>query len=295
MARVIFVAMVLLGLGQYAVAGCTCSLPGGGCGRGWNSGQVIFLGKVTADITAEAAMVEDSDTERAEASFPGSIERPSLNHAVHFSVSERFHGEGQPGQEIVVHTGVDERGRNDGDCIYPFVVGVSYLVYASIVGDSLSTSTCTFTSPEVAVGADLRELRAIRDGHTVDSLFGTVSLMPPSGRRSSLTDMRPLADVSVRVTDSEGRVRSTKTDEHGVYAFEWLPPENYRIEQDLPAGLFEPLGGVDKTVDLTDKDATRIGCRADVRASSEKETLNATAHELRREEMKSVPQRSTPD
>jgi hypothetical protein len=312
MARAMIVAIVLLGLGQYAFAGCTCSLPGGGCGRGWSSGQVIFLGKVTADIATEAPMVEDFETERAEALFPGSIEKPSMNHVVHFSISESFRGEGRPGQEIVVHTGVDERGRNDGDCSYPFVVGVSYLVYASTVGDSLSTSTCTFTRPEAAVGADLRELRAIRDGHTVDSLFGTVSLMPPSGRRWSLTDMQPLADVSVRVTDSEGRVRSTKTDEHGVYAFEWLPPENYRIEQDLPAGLLVLSGGADNTVDLTDKDATRIGCRADIRARSNKEVsgiaesqgqsgfkasqhLNAGPHDLRREETESGPQRSSPD
>jgi hypothetical protein len=308
MARVMIVAMVLLGLGQHAVAGCTCGLPGGGCGRGWSSGQVIFLGKVTADIATEAPMAEDIETGRAEALFPGSVEKPSMNHAVHFSVSESFRGEGQLGQEIVVHTGVDERGRNDGDCSYPFVVGVSYLVYASIEGDSLSTSTCTFTSPAVAVGGDLRELRAIREGRSVDSLFGTVSLTPPMWRRLLLTDLEPLADVSVRVTDSEGRVRSTKTDEHGVYAFEWLPPETYRIEQELPVGLLVLSGGMDKTVDLMDKDATLIGCRADIRARSEKEIpgrvsepqrqsgfvasqhLNASAHALRREGMDSEPQ-----
>jgi hypothetical protein len=84
----------------------------------------------------------------------------------------------------------------------------------------------------------------------------------------SLTKMRPLGDVAVRVTDSAGRVRSTKTDERGVYAFEWLPPDNYRIEQDLPAGLRALSGRADKTlvVDLTDKEMTRIGCRADIRA-----------------------------
>ena len=80
--------------------------------------------------------------------------------------------------------------------------------------------------------------------------------------------MRPLGDVSVRVTDGAGRVRSTKTDEHRVYVFEWLPPDSYRIEEDLPAGL-RALSDGDETlaVDLTDRDATRIGCRADIRAS----------------------------
>ena len=102
-----------------------------------------------------------------------------MNHEMHFTIAESFRGEGQPGQEIVVHTGVNDRGPQDGDCSYPFVVGVSYLVYASSLGDSISTSTCTFTGPEVAVGGTLRELRAIRDGRPVDGLFGTVSLLPP--------------------------------------------------------------------------------------------------------------------
>ena len=156
--RVMIVAVVLSGLGQHAFAGCTCSTPGGDCGRGWSSGQVIFLGKVTADIATEAPVVEDSEETSAEVLFPGTVEKLPMNHAVHFSIAESFRGEGQLGQEIVVHTGVDERGPRDGDCSYPFVVGVSYLVYASGVGDSLSTSICTLTSPEVAVGGDLREL-----------------------------------------------------------------------------------------------------------------------------------------
>lgn len=315
--RVMIVAVVLLGLGQHAFAGCTCSMPGGDCGRGWSSGQVIFLGKVTADIATKAPVVEDSEQASAEVWFPGAVEKLPMNHAVHFSIAESFRGEGQLGQEIVVHTGVDERGPRDGDCSYPFVVGVSYLVYASGVGDALSTSICTLTSPEVAVGGDLRELRAIRDGQPVDSLFGTVSLLSPLTEPwlLSLTNMRPLADVSVRVTDSEGRVRSTTTNELGVYAFEWLPPESYRIDQDLPAGLRALSQGADKalTVDLREKNATLIGCRADIRARTEKEIsgkvedsqgrgaftasqpLSASEQNQQRDEAESEPPRSTPD
>jgi hypothetical protein len=52
-------------------------------------------------------------------------------------------------------------------------------------------------------------------------------------------------------------------DERGVYAFEWLPPESYRIEQDLPGGWGAPSHGADgmSAVDLMDQDPTRIGCR----------------------------------
>jgi hypothetical protein len=167
------------------------------------------------------------------------------------------------------------------------------------------------------VGGDLRELRAIRDGQPVDSLFGTVSLLSPLTEPwlLSLTKMHPLADVSVRVTDSEGRVRSTTTNELGVYAFEWLPPESYRIDQDLPAGLQALSQGTDKalTVDLREKNATLIGCRADIRTRSEKEisgmvadsqgrggftasqSLGASEQNQRRDEAESEPPRSTPD
>jgi hypothetical protein len=270
LARLIIGAMVVLGFGQGVFAGCTCSMPGRGCGRSWNAGQAIFLGKVTADIETETPVAADSEPDGSEIFSRGSRGGPSTNHAVHFSIAESFRGESQQGQEIVVHTGVDERGPGDGDCSYPFVVGVSYLVYASIVGDSLSTSICTLTSPEVAVGGVLRELRAIRDGQPVDALFGTVSLLAPQAERwlLSLTKIRPLADVSVRVTDSAGRVRSTQTDERGVYAFDWLPPDSYRVEQDLPTGLSALSDAADKKliVDLTSNDATLIGCLVDIRA-----------------------------
>jgi hypothetical protein len=278
--RLMIGAMLTLGFGQNVIAGCTCS--GGVCGRGWNSGEVIFLGKVTADIQTEAPIADDSAAEDSGVD-DSAVKDPQtrllfqqivrkqhpMNHVVHFSIAESLRGEGQPGQEIVVRTGVDERGPQDGDCSYPFVVGVSYLVYASGPSDSLSTSICTFTNPEVAVGGVLRELRAIRDGQPVDSLFGTVGSLSREGRPFlRLTKMRPLGDVSVRVVDSAGGVRSTKTDERGVYAFEWLPPDRYRIAEDLPAGLeaVSDGAGSTSTVDLTDQDPTPVGCRADIRA-----------------------------
>jgi hypothetical protein len=128
LARVLIGAMVALWFGTNVFAGCTCSMPGGECERGWSSGQVIFHGKVTADIATEAQVVEDSAEESSERFSPRSIKEPPMNHAVHFLISESFRGAGQPGQDIVVHTGVDERGPRDGDCSYSFVVGVSYLV-----------------------------------------------------------------------------------------------------------------------------------------------------------------------
>jgi hypothetical protein len=65
----------------------------------------------------------------------------------------------------------------------------------------------------------------------------------------------------------------------GCTHFEWLPPESYRIEQDLPAGLRALSQGADKalTVDLREKNAPLIGCRADIRTRSEKEISGMVA------------------
>jgi hypothetical protein len=62
LARLIVSAMVAFAFGQQVFAGgCTCSMPGGTCGQSWSTGQVIFLGKVIADITTEVPAVEDSE------------------------------------------------------------------------------------------------------------------------------------------------------------------------------------------------------------------------------------------
>jgi hypothetical protein len=108
---------------------------------------------------------------------------------------------------------------------------------------------------------------------------------------------------------------STTTNELGVYAFEWLPPESYRIEQDLPAEVRALSQGSDMalTIDLREKNATLIGCRADIPTRSEKEIsgmvadsqgrggftasqpLSASEQNQRRDEVESEPPRSTPE
>src|SRR5206468_8982331 len=65
-------------------------------------------------------------------------------------------------------------------CALPisFVVGTSYLVYASTSDRQLTTGICSGTKPEVMVGGLLKELRAVRDGTRVDDLFGTIGIGP---------------------------------------------------------------------------------------------------------------------
>ena len=106
-----FVALVFLTCPFGTANACYCIFPEnrGGCSKTWQSGDVIFLGKVT-------------NKKR--------FDDPSLGafgqlYAVHFSVTESFRGDNASGREMIVYTGLGH-----GDCGYPFVIGESYLVHA---------------------------------------------------------------------------------------------------------------------------------------------------------------------
>src|SRR5206468_8932190 len=91
-------------------------------------------------------------------------------------------------------------------CALPisFVVGTSYLVYASTSDRQLTTGICSGTKPEVMVGGLLKELRAARDGTRFDDLFGTIGIGPTGTGYEDLAEARPLNDVSVLVSGSTG-------------------------------------------------------------------------------------------
>src|SRR6266849_1378661 len=156
--RTLIAALTLFSLAPTALHACTCAIPGNGCGGcgPLPSEGVVFLGKVTDKV--DLAAPDDA-----------SARDLSSGYAVHFSISESCHGGSDPGTELVVNT-----GSGGGDCGYPFVVGSSYLVYASSYKGRLSTGICSGTKPENRVGGLLKQLRAIRDtGHGFD-LFGTM-------------------------------------------------------------------------------------------------------------------------
>jgi hypothetical protein len=231
-----------------AVQACSC-VALGGCGMNLNAGSVVFLGKVVSKI--EVPQIETVDD--VAGGFQG--------YAVHLTNVENFQGAGPPGQEIVVYT-----CRGGADCGYPFLVGSSYLVYASSFNNRLSTGICSGTSPEVMVGGTLKELRAIRDGGRVDDLFGTIGIAPEGAGFEDSVKTRPLSNVYVHATRDGGAVFSTVTDEQGAYAFASLPGDTYRIEQDLPPGLstWQSNTGKPVTVKVEHADGAGAGCQVDV-------------------------------
>ncbi|HKE55835.1 MAG TPA: carboxypeptidase regulatory-like domain-containing protein [Pyrinomonadaceae bacterium] len=194
--------------------------------------------------------------------------RTFYQYAVYFAVKESFKGVPQPADRMLVYTGL-----GGGDCGYQFVVGETYLVYAS-GKEQITTGTCTPTSPAVRVSGLLPQLRALRDKQPVADLFGTI--VGPKGLSfADLLNPVPLSDIQVRVFGENQTTFQTRTDQQGGYAFPSLPPGSYQVEVGLPTGFgpFEINGVGSWGRNLTAPLIVAIGsfgvpqCRVDVFAS----------------------------
>ena len=196
------------------VTACSCDFAFGSCQQNWRSGDVIFTGTVTREITAPAAV--------------DFVEYFRQNE-YRFSVSEIFRGFGFAGQEFTVFT-------SGGGCGYNFKVGTKYLVYASLREGQLVTSVCTPTGPAAEVPHVIRQLRALQNGGRVADLFGMIGTWPIAFTDDP-EDIKPLAGKQVRVIGRNKFERSVITDDEGVFSFETLPTGKYRIEVDAPVGM----------------------------------------------------------
>jgi hypothetical protein len=212
--QALLAASILIFCTPSLVSACTCAFSAGSCNQDWKLGQVIFTGTVTEKSTVTASGDDYFST-----------------NAFQFSVSESFRGGAIAGQDITVYT-----GRGGGDCGYPFKIGISYLVYASLHNGKLVTNICTPTSPAARMLGIIRQLRALQKGEPVADLFGMIGTSPINFTDDPL-EIKPLAGKRVRVIGSSNLAQSTTTDEEGVYSFQTLPADTYRIEIDPPAGM----------------------------------------------------------
>ena len=214
--RFVPVAFLLMFCAPSVVSACTCAMSAGSCNQTWKSGQVIFTGTVTSKLTVTA---------------PATVEDAFMRNAFQFSVSEAFRGSAIAGQEITVYTGA-----GGGDCGYQFNVGTSYLVYASVYNGKIVTGICTSTSPAARMQHIIRQLRALQKGERVADLFGMIGTSPVSFADDPL-EIKPIAGKRVRVIGSRNLEQSTTTDDEGVYSFQDLPVDTYRLEVDPPDGM----------------------------------------------------------
>jgi hypothetical protein len=218
LARMCFAVLALLTI-PAMVAACTCMLDPFPCGQSWKTGDVIFVGTVKSKAPLDRVEVE------------GSSFLIGRGFSFYIQVTESLRGPYLDGQEIAIET-----GHGGGDCGYPFIPGNEYLVYAN-GSKRLGTDICTPTRPKVMAGAVIRQLRALRDKRSLDTLFGTIGIGPTGAGYEDLIEAKTLANVPVRVIDSNKREYTTKSDGDGFYSFSSLPPDKYTIQVELPAGL----------------------------------------------------------
>jgi hypothetical protein len=223
---------VFLGLAiPTATSACTCSPSSPGTCPGLQPGDVVFLGTVTSATVVSpappAAPASDPPSAVAgQASEPGAA--PVVRYRFH--VDERFAG--PDSHEIEVFSGGD-----DGDCAYRFEQGKQYLVISTPeADDQLFATICSGTRPAADARALIPQLRAMRDGQHVASVFGILRRTDPPFLSSPDDPDAPLGGISLHLRSDDDRFE-TATDSNGVYDFYDVHAGTYNFTARLPARM----------------------------------------------------------
>lgn len=256
--------LLILAVSLAAVA-CTCSPSTPGKCPGLQPGDVVFLGTVMSSETVPSAFPAEALAKEgapAEASPKDGLpaEAPSTDVAssersakaempitsYHFRVDERFAGAFAPDIDIF-------SGGEDGDCGFRFETGAQYVVFTHQGNDGrLYATICSGTRPAGDARALLPQLRAMRDGRRVASVFGILRrsdppfLAPPPDppadpsadppADSPIGADAPLGNVSLHLRSRDDRFE-TSTGADGVYSFYDVHAGEYAFTARLPARM----------------------------------------------------------
>lgn len=203
MIRIAALLCTLLTLAAASLCAQDCAPPAPGPRTLLKLGKVIAVGKVTAE----------------------------KNGVYQFSVTEAL--KGVAGRSLTVMPLPNSGGLQ---------VGKRYLLFANwfTVDDGkkvLTISPCSLTRSLDRAQALLEQLRAEKSGKRVASVYGMLMRTTDTAFGMS-TDAyeRPLPGIVITL-ESRKKKLETKTDGHGVYAFERVPRGTYQISAQLPAGL----------------------------------------------------------
>lgn len=147
----------------------------------------------------------------------------------HFHIDERFAGPDQA--EIDIFSGGD-----DGDCGYKFQKGAQYIVFTRQETDGRLFSTiCDGTRPVSDGIALLPQLRAMRDGRRVASVFGVLRRADPPFLSPPDDPDDPISDISLKLRSNIDRFE-TSSNRTGVYSFYDVHAGTYNFTANLPPG-----------------------------------------------------------
>jgi hypothetical protein len=208
-----------------AAKACTCSQATPGKCPGLSQGDVVFVGTVTAvEDMPYAAPKTDSMSDPS--APPVDIIASRLTR-YHFHIDEKFAGPDVT--EIDVFAGGE-----DGDCAYRFKKGEKYLVFTQQETEGrLFATICNGTRPASGAIALLPQLRAMRDGTNVASVFGVLRRTDPPFLSPPDDPDDPVPDVSLKLRSRLDRFE-TSTDANGVYSFYDVHAGEYSFTANLP-------------------------------------------------------------
>jgi hypothetical protein len=219
--RVIARFALLFFLAPVAASACTCSTaPPGKC-PGLQADDVVLLGTVTeAETLAPPAAPSDAGA--------GANAGSTVVVRYHFQIDERFAG--TETAEIDVFSGGD-----DGDCAFRFKKGEQYIVFTNKSEDGrLFATICSGTRPAGEGRALIPQLRAMRNGQRVASVFGVLRRSDPPLLAPSDDPDDPLPHIKLKLRSKDDRF-ATSTGPDGVYTFYNVHAGEYIYTADLPA------------------------------------------------------------
>lgn len=209
-----------------AAAACTCSNEAPGQCPGLQSGDVVFLGTVTAveDIAYAAPKTADSST------APVDIIAARLTR-YRFRIDERFASGDIPAETATVDI---FSGGEDGDCGYRFKANEQYVVFTHQGTEGrLFATICSGTRPVANARALLPQLRAMRNGQRVASVFGVLRRADPPFLAPADDPDEPLPNISLRLHSRYDRFQ-TNTNADGVFTFYDVHAGEYIFTASLP-------------------------------------------------------------
>lgn len=241
----ILVMCVLAFLPASATWACTCTQAAPGKCAGLQKDDVVFMGTVT-DVQRVASTNSDAAAANsragADATGGGAANSGTVNSGTagappsfpviryRFHVDENFSGAGAA--EIEIYSGGD-----DGDCGYRFQKGAQYIVYTQQETEGrLFATTCNGTRPVSEARALLPQLRAMRGGQRVASVFGVLRRSEPPFLAAAGDPDEPLPRVGLKLRSRYDRFQTT-TDAEGAYSFYDVHAGEYAFTAKLPARM----------------------------------------------------------